>query len=84
MEHIKGYPTVNVVSVADSVRGEKSTGDIYFYVLKVDPLFADLKHENKITALFSDEQSLGCSKRGLDPMEPTCSRIMITGHVAQV
>lgn len=84
MENIKGYPMVNVVSVADSIRGEKSTGDIYFYVLKVDPLFMDLKHKNKITALFSDEQSLTCSKRGLDPMEPTCSRIMITGYVAQV
>lgn len=75
---------VNVVSVADSKIGSKSTGDVYFYVLKVDPMFADLKYANKITALFSNEQDLACSKRGLDAMEPTCSRVMMTGYVAQV
>lgn len=75
---------VNVISVADSKRGERSTGNIYFYLLKYDPIFSDLKHKNRITALFTNEQSLACSRRGLDPMEPACSRVMITGYIAQV
>lgn len=84
MESTKNYPMVNVVSVADSKVGEKSTGDIYFYALKLDPLYWNIKHKNRITALFTNEQSLACSKLGLDPMQPTCSRVQITGYVAQV
>lgn len=84
LDNIKGYPMVNIVSVSDSVRGEKSTGDIYFYLLNIDYTTHDLKAENKLTALFSNDQDLTCEKRGVDPMEPTCSRVMITGYVAQV
>lgn len=75
---------VSIMSVADSVRGANSTGDIYLYLLHIDYITHDLKADNKLTALFSNNQDLSCTKRGLDPMEPTCSRVMITGYIAQV
>lgn len=72
------------MSVADSPRGGKSTGNIYLYLLHIDYITHDLRAENKLTVLFSNNQDLACEKRGLDPMEPTCSRVMITGFIAQV
>lgn len=75
---------VSVMSVADSPRGGNSTGNIYFYLLHIDYITHDLKADNKLTALFSNNQDLECTRRGLDPMEPTCSRVMITGYAAQV
>lgn len=84
LDDIKGYPMVSIMSVADSPRDGKSTGDIYLYLLHIDYITHDLKATNKLTALFSDNEDLSCAKRGLDPMEPTCARVMITGYVAQV
>ena len=81
---IEGYLNVNIISVADSGRGVKSTGNVYFYLVKLDFTAQDLIRENKLTALFSDDQDLACQKRGEDPMEPTCARITITGYAAQV
>lgn len=84
LDGIKGYPMVSIMSVADSTRDGQSTGNIYLYLLHIDYITHDLKAENKLTALFSNNQDLACSKRGLDPMEPTCARVMITGYIAQV
>lgn len=75
---------VSIMSVADSPRGANSTGNIYFYLLNIDYITHDLQAENKLTAMFSNDQDLACTNRGLDPMEPTCSRVMITGYIAQV
>lgn len=72
------------MSVADSSRSGKSTGNIYLYLLNIDYITHDLKADNKLTALFSNDQDLTCANRGLDPMEPTCSRVMVTGYIAEV
>lgn len=75
---------VNVISVADSKRGAPSTGHLYFFLTKLDFTAQDLMKENKATLLFSGDQDLSCSKKNIDPMEPTCPRIMFSGAVIQV
>jgi hypothetical protein len=75
---------VNVIAMADSVKGGKSTGIIYFYLVMLDFTAQDLSKKNQLTAMFSLDQSLYCTQRNIDPMEPTCARIMITGEALRV
>lgn len=81
---IKGFPMVNVIAMADSDKGAKSTGVIYFYLVMLDFTAQDLSKDNKMTVLFSLDQSLYCTNRKIDPMEPTCARIMISGEALRV
>lgn len=81
---IAGFPMVNVVAMADSAEGAKSTGEIFFYLTMLDFTAKDLSKRNQLTALFSMDQSLYCSKRNIDPMEPTCARIIISGEALRV
>lgn len=81
---IAGFPMVNVIAVADSAKGAKSTGEVYFYLTMLDFTAQDLSKKNELTALFSMDQSLYCSKRDIDPMEPTCARLMISGEALRV
>ncbi|XP_037042373.1 protein CREG1 isoform X1 [Bradysia coprophila] len=80
LKSINGFPMVNIISVADSGRDEPSTGRIYFYLTDLDYTGQDLMKNNKLTVLFSNDQDLACTKKGIDPMEPTCARIMISGE----
>lgn len=84
VDAIKGYPMVNVIAVADSARGEKSTGTLYFYLTMLDYTAQDLSKDNRLTVLLSMDQDLYCSQRGVDPMEPTCARIMISGRAVKL
>jgi hypothetical protein len=83
-EKILGFPMVNVIAIADSARLQQSTGNIYFYLTMLDFTAQDLSKNNKLTALFSMDQSLTCSKQNIDPMEPTCGRAMISGEALRV
>lgn len=81
---LNGFPMVNVIAMADSAKSEKSTGNIYFYLTMLDFTAQDLSKNNRLTTLFTMEESLYCSKRSIDPMEPTCARVMISGQALQV
>ncbi|XP_059612166.1 protein CREG1 [Phlebotomus argentipes] len=84
LNSIKGFPMVNVISIADSARGDKSTGRIFFYLTDLDFTGIDLKSSNRLTALFSMEQSRNCSDNNTDAMEPTCARVMVSGKARQL
>lgn len=75
---------VNVIAMADSAKGEKSTGNIYYYLTMLDFTAQDLSKVNKLTTLFSMDQTLYCSKQNIDPMEPTCARVMISGNMEKI
>lgn len=84
LKSIAGYPMVNIISMADSARGAKSTGHIYFMLTDLDFTGQDLREENKLTAMFSSDQDMECSKNNVDPMEPTCGRVIISGRMKQL
>lgn len=79
-----GYPMVNVVATADSEIGAKSTGNIYFYLTLLDFTAKDLSKSNKLTTLFSMEQTLYCSEHKVDAMEPTCARVIMSGEALRL
>lgn len=83
-KNITGFPMVNLKSVADSAKGEASTGNIYFYLTTLDFTGQDLLKSNKVTMMFTNDQDLECSNKGIDPMDPSCGRIILSGSVVKV
>lgn len=83
-KNITGFPMANIKSIADSAKDEPSTGHIYFYLMSLDFTGQDLLKDNKLTVLLSNDQDLACTNKGIDPMEPTCARIIITGSATKV
>ncbi|XP_017076605.1 protein CREG1 [Drosophila eugracilis] len=81
---VEGYPMVNIISIDDSDAKENSTGRIRFVLTDLDFTGPDWQKDNKVTLLFSDEQTLKCKDGGQDPMEPTCARAMISGKVKKL
>lgn len=83
-DKIADYPMVNIISVDDSAVDGSSTGRIHFLLTDLDFTGPDWKHINKVTFLFSDDQTLNCKNHGRDPMEPTCPRTIISGKVKEL
>lgn len=84
LPQIAGFPMVNVIAMADSKKSAKSTGNIYFYLTMLDFTAQDLSKKNELTTLFTMDQNLACTKQNVDPMEPTCARVMISGEALRV
>lgn len=79
---IKGYPFIDSMQVADSKWNESSTGYVLFYLQKNDPLFANIKKKNEVSALFSNETKQFNDETS--QMEIVGHRVLVTGYVAQV
>lgn len=79
---LKGYPVIDKFQVADSEWNTTSTGDINFYLQKNNPVFANIKKKNEVSAMFSNETRLYNNET--EQWEPTGHRVFITGFVAQV
>lgn len=84
LKEIENFPNVHVMAIADSPKDGKSTGVIYFYLADISTTAEDLRKMNKLTILLSNDQDLACTNRDIDPMEPTCARVMISGKVVEV
>ncbi|KAH8323041.1 hypothetical protein KR074_001515 [Drosophila pseudoananassae] len=81
---VEGYPMVNIISTDDSDSNGQSTGRIRFLLTDLDFTGPDWEHNNKVTLMFSDDQTLNCKNAGMDPMEPTCARTMLSGQVNKI
>lgn len=75
------YPMVNVISIADSALNAPSTGRIYFLLTDLDFTGQDLAVNNKLTALFTEDQDLACTTNHTDTMEPICARVIFVGQM---
>ncbi|KAH8291798.1 hypothetical protein KR054_000735 [Drosophila jambulina] len=81
---VESYPMVNIVSIDDSDANGNSTGLVHFLLTDLDFTGPDWQKDNKVTFMFSDEQTLRCKAAGKDPMEPTCARAMLSGQVIKL
>lgn len=84
---MKDFPMVNIISVNDNNVNHESTGRLQFFLTDLDFTGTDLKHNNMSTLLFTDEQKLHCTNNypnAVDPMEPTCPRVIISGETKRV
>lgn len=79
---IKGYPMIDSIQVADSKWNASSTGNVNFYLQKNDPIYANIKKKNEVSALFSNETIQ--MNNETSEVEKVGHRVLITGFVAQV
>lgn len=79
---IKGYPMVDTIKVADSTLNGTSTGNVNFYLQKNDPIFANIKKKNEVSAFFSNETTQFNNETS--QFETIGNRVMIAGFVSQV
>jgi len=68
-----------LVSFADG-----STGTPYFYIAEMSTTWKNIQHDSTISFTFSEAQSDYCELHDLDPMDPPCARIMLTGKAMKV
>lgn len=80
--HLNGAPWASSTSLADGT-SEKSTGIPYFYVTPLDTSMEDLKQNPHCTVTLS-EASVDCLKKKLDPEDPRCVRLSLTGTMVDV
>uniref|UniRef100_A0A034V9Q0 Protein CREG1 n=2 Tax=Endopterygota TaxID=33392 RepID=A0A034V9Q0_BACDO len=83
-EKIIDFPMVNIMAVDDSALNGSSTGHIRFFLLNLDFTGRDTQQKNKVTFFFTDDQNGACQRRGVDPMEPACPRVMLSGSVKKL
>lgn len=81
---VKDYPMVNIIAIDDNNAANSSTGIIRFLLTDLDFTGQDWQSNNKVTFMFSDEQTLNCKNANKDPMEPTCARTILSGQVKKV
>ncbi|XP_034116429.1 protein CREG1 [Drosophila sulfurigaster albostrigata] len=82
--YVKDYPMVNIISIDDNNEQKVSTGVIRFLLTDLDFTGNDWQSNNKVTFMFTDEQTLNCKSYNKDPMEPTCARAMLSGQVTKM
>lgn len=76
---LKSYPFANVFSVSDGADINKSTGIPYFYMSSLEISVHDLMKDDRASITMSLAQSDHCSKNHLDPEDPRCAHLIITG-----
>lgn len=79
---MKGYPMIDSIKVADSKWNETSTGDVNFFLQKSDPLFANIKKKNEVSAIFTNETTQFNNET--QEIDTVGYRVLVTGSVAQV
>jgi hypothetical protein len=80
--HLNGAAFGNTISMSDGT-SSKSTGIPYFYVSNLDTSMQDLKRNPNGTLTLS-EASVDCTKLKLDPEDPRCVRLSLTGSMVNV
>lgn len=73
---------IDSIKVADSKLNETSTGNINFYLQKNDPIYANIKKKNEVSAFFSNQTTRFNNETS--QVEIIGNRVLITGYVAQV
>ncbi|KAG5877434.1 hypothetical protein JTB14_016892 [Gonioctena quinquepunctata] len=80
---IKGYPFVSLESMSDGLETQ-STGNIYLYICNREDSGRDAETDSRVTIMATLAQSDYCKKANLDPQDPRCSKVMITGKLKEV
>ncbi|XP_020278388.1 protein CREG1 [Pseudomyrmex gracilis] len=80
---IATFPTATLISISDGPLGS-GTGIPYMYLTPLDFTAQDLAKDHRATLLMSLAQGSYCKSKDMDPMDPRCARIMLTGKVTPV
>ncbi|XP_053781873.1 protein CREG2 isoform X1 [Desmodus rotundus] len=82
-EKIPGLPFGNCVPISDGPLNN-STGIPFFYVTPKDSMVADLMKNPMASLLLPELEGEFCRKNIVDPEEPQCARLTLTGQMISV
>ncbi|KAM5253184.1 protein CREG2 isoform 1-T1 [Hipposideros larvatus] len=82
-EKIPGLPFGNCVPISDGPLNN-STGIPYFYVTPKDPVVANLMKNSMASLLLPESEGEFCRKNIVDPEDPRCARLTLTGQMTAV
>jgi hypothetical protein len=81
--HLQGVPYGNAVSLSDGPAGGGGTGRLLFYLTAMDATAQDAAVNSSATLTLCEAQLPGgCS--GVDPEDPTCAKLAISGRLSAV
>ncbi|XP_047025794.1 protein CREG1 isoform X1 [Helicoverpa zea] len=80
---IEGFPFSNVKSIVDGSLAN-STGIPYFYMSPLDFSAKDLSKNSRATVLVSLEETRYCENQKIDPEDPRCTRLMLSGKMKKI
>ncbi len=81
---ILGFPFANVFSVSDGVTTSDSSGVPYMYLTPMEMSVKDLKKDNRASLTMSLAQGKYCNTKHLDPEDPRCAHVILTGQVTKL
>jgi len=77
------YPTANVFSMSDGSL-TNSSGIPYFYLTEMELSVHDLNKNPRASITMSLAQGDYCKKNNLDPEDPRCAHIILTGKMVKI
>ncbi|KAG8232955.1 hypothetical protein J437_LFUL011447 [Ladona fulva] len=83
LSKIKGYPFTDVFSISDGTL-LNSTGVPYLYMTPLDLSSKNIERDNRCSLSLSLAQSNYCQKNNLDPEDPRCAHVVLTGKMLKV
>jgi len=81
---ILGYPFANVFSLSDGANLKESSGVPYFYLTPLEMSVKDLRKDTRASLTMSLAQGTYCKEKHLDPEDPRCAHVILTGHIVPV
>ncbi|KAM5227930.1 protein CREG2 [Ctenodactylus gundi] len=82
-EQIQGLPFGSCLPISDGPFSN-STGTPFFYVTARDPVVADLMKNPMASLMLPESEGDFCRKNIVDPEDPRCARLTLTGQVITV
>jgi len=80
----KGFPFGNVISISDGTSDGNATGIPYMYFTDMEMSVQDLLVDNRMSLSMTLAQGDFCVKHGLDPQDPPCARVLLTGSTSKL
>ncbi|KAJ1520939.1 hypothetical protein ONE63_004016 [Megalurothrips usitatus] len=78
-----GLPMADIFSISDGLK-DNSTGIPYMYISPKDTGVQDLAKDGRCSMIMSLSQSDYCRQEGLDPEDPRCGHVILTGKLKTV
>ncbi|XP_063991579.1 protein CREG1 [Diachasmimorpha longicaudata] len=80
---IPSFPFAGVISVSDGPVGNGS-GIPYMYLTPLDFTTKDLEEDSRATLMMTLAQGTWCKQKLMDPMDPRCARVGLSGTITKV
>ncbi|XP_060524057.1 protein CREG1 isoform X2 [Cylas formicarius] len=80
---ITGFPFVTLKSLSDGPLNN-ATGVPYLYMTEMDVSGKDVEKDNRVTIMANLAELDYCSAKDLDPQDPRCAKVIVTGKLLKL